>query len=889
MRTDTATPVRHADYRVPDYLIDRVELDVALHPTRTRVLARLAIRPNPQGRPGAPLALDGDDLQAERIELDGAALDLALARRDGLVIETPPQAPFTLMIETRLDPSGNTQLMGLYRSGAAYCTQCEAEGFRRITYFLDRPDVLSVYTTRIEAEKAEASVLLGNGNRIEAGDIAGTSRHYAVWHDPHPKPSYLFALVGGNLAVLPDSFTTMSGKTVALGIYVEPGKEHRAGYAMDCLKRSMAWDEREFGREYDLDVFNVVAVSDFNMGAMENKGLNVFNDKYVLALPQTATDGDYAGIETVIAHEYFHNWTGNRITCRDWFQLSLKEGLTVFRDQEFSADQRSRPVKRIADVRNLRAGQFAEDAGPLAHNVRPDLYREINNFYTSTVYEKGAEVIRMLQRLIGRDAFRRGMDLYFERHDGRAATVEDFVSCFAAASGRNLEPFMRWYSQAGTPVVRVRSSYDAAARTLTLDLAQSTPPTPGQPHKEPVVIPIALGLVLPDGGSCALATRNSDGASPAELAHGVFELATAERRIVFHDLPRRPVPSLLRGFSAPVRLEADLSDGDLRTLLQHDEDSFNRWQAAQTYAMRLLLRSVASYRSNAVFAEDAGFLEAFASLLDGSGRDGLPADPSFTALAVALPSEGDLAREIGHDVDPDAIHAAREHLRATVGRALAPKMQRLYAALHSTAPYSPDAASAGRRALRNAMLALIAAGDPAAGTALASAQLEAADNMTDRIGALSVLANLPGAAREAALARFYEAFADDPLVIDKWFALQATIAEPGALERVQGLMQHGAFTMSNPNRIRALVGSFASSNPTQFHRPDGAGHAFIADLVLALDPKNPQMAARLLGAFRSWRSLEALRRGHAEAALRRVAAAASLSNDVADIVSRSLA
>ncbi|MFZ0559464.1 MAG: aminopeptidase N, partial [Methylovirgula sp.] len=500
MRTDIAKPIRLADYRPPDYLIDTVNLDLGLDPHATRVVARLSIRPNPNGRSGADLTLDGDGLNVKRVVLDGDEIDLRanFITPDALTIANPPQRPFTLEVETEINPSANTFLMGLYRSGSAYCTQCEAEGFRRITYFLDRPDVLSVYTTRLEAEIAEAPVLLSNGNLIKVGKIGGTTRHYAVWHDPYPKPCYLFAVVGGDLGAIHDSFVTASGRQVALGIFVEPGKEESARYAMDALKRAMRWDEVAFGREYDLDVFNIVAVSDFNMGAMENKGLNVFNDKYVLASPETATDDDYASIEGVIAHEYFHNWTGNRVTCRDWFQLCLKEGLTVFRDQEFSGDMRSAPVERIGDVRTLRAAQFPEDAGPLAHNVRPEVYHEISNFYTATVYQKGAEVIRMLKRLIGAQAFRAGMDLYFARFDGHAATVEDFIGCFETVSGRDLALFMRWYSQAGTPKVTVRSAYDAVAKTYRLDLTQSLAPTPGEAVKLPATMPLALGLVGPN-------------------------------------------------------------------------------------------------------------------------------------------------------------------------------------------------------------------------------------------------------------------------------------------------------------------------------------------------------------------------------------------------------
>ena len=881
MRTDSAEPVRLKDYRVPDYLIDKVELDVKLDATTTRVLARLEIRSNPLGRPDAELVLDGDGLRARRIALNGETLDPAanFVSPDRLTIAQPPQTPFTLEIETEIDPSANSRLMGLYRSGSAYCTQCEPEGFRRITYFLDRPDVLGIYTVRIEALKAEAPLLLSNGNRIAAGDLEN-GRHYALWRDPFPKPSYLFALVGGDLGSVHDEFITRSGREVQLGIHVEHGKEPQAAYAMDALKRSMAWDETAFGREYDLDVFNIVAVSDFNMGAMENKGLNIFNDKYVLASPSTATDADYAHIEAVIAHEYFHNWTGNRITCRDWFQLCLKEGLTVFRDHEFSGDMRSRAVQRIANVRALRAAQFPEDAGPLAHNVRPETYQEINNFYTATIYEKGAEVIRMLKVLIGDAAFARGMDLYFERCDGTAATVEDFVACFAEAAGRDLTAFSRWYHQAGTPLLEAAGTYDAPARTFTLELAQSCAPTPGQPHKEPFVIPLALGLVGPDGDLALKADAAQ--ASEAEIAAGVFELSTAKRKITFLDVPSRPVPSLLRGFSAPVRLDYAASEPDLITLIARDSDSFNRWQAAQTYASRLLLRSVASIRASGQPKNSEGFIDALATVIDDS------ADPAFTAQIIALPSEADIARDIGEDVDPDAIHIARDALRRAIGKGLASALLGAYARHAGNGPYSPDAAAAGRRALRNAALDLYCAGDPVEGGRLAWRQFETADTMTDEIAALAALAQTPGAAREDALQTFYGRHASEALVIDKWFALQAMIPAGDTLDRIKNLMRHPAFSLGNPNRVRALIGAFAAGNQTRFNAPDGGGYDFVAGIVLDLDAKNPQVAARLLAAFKSWRSLEPNRRARAEAALRRVAGHGGLSADVRDIVDRSL-
>jgi aminopeptidase N len=884
MRTHVGQPVRLADYRVPDFLIDSVELDISLDRNVTRVVSTLAVRPHPEGRADAPLALDGDELALTGIHLDGEALAVSayVATPSELTIAEPPRRPFKLKIETQLDPAANTKLMGLYRSGSAYCTQCEAEGFRRITYFLDRPDVLSVYRVRLEADKVEAPVLLSNGNLESTGDF-GTGRHYAVWNDPFKKPSYLFALVAGDLARVGGEFVTASGRRVELGIYVEPGRESRADYALDALKRSMAWDERAYGREYDLDVFNIVAVSDFNMGAMENKGLNVFNDKYVLASAATATDDDYAGIEGVIAHEYFHNWTGNRITCRDWFQLCLKEGLTVFRDQEFTADQRSAPVKRIADVRGLKSAQFPEDAGPLAHNVRPEVYQEINNFYTATVYQKGAEVIRMLKALIGAPAFRAGMDLYFERCDGTAATIEDFLACFAEVSGRDLTEFKRWYSQAGTPLLTVRTAYDEARKTFRVDLAQSLAPTPGQSEKEPAAMPIALGLVDPEGGDLPL---TSSDATLEELRSGVFALEGASRTLEFAGVKRRPALSVLRGFSSPVRIDDDLTEDDLVTLLQRDSDSFNRWQALQTLAVRLLLRSVAAIRQGVAPSFEGGFIAAYGSVVADALEGRI--DPAFAALSLHLPSETDIAREIGRDVDPDAIYRARDSLRGALGRAHAAGLASLHEAMSSSGPFSPDAAGAGRRALRNGALAMYVSGSAIEGELRAQRQLAEADNMTEKFGALVALATIPGPSREHAFEAFARSYAAEPLILDKWFALQAQIAESGTLARVRGLMAHHAFSLANPNRVRALIGGF-TANQTQFNRADGAGFDLLAEIVLTLDPTNPQIAARLLTALRSWRSLEPGRRDNAAATLRRVSERNKLSADVRDIVTRSLA
>ncbi|MGH6684300.1 MAG: aminopeptidase N, partial [Pseudolabrys sp.] len=723
MRTDTASPVILSDYRPPDWLVETVTLDFSLHPTQTKVRATLRLKPN-LGGTAAPLVLDGDGLTLAGLKLDGVALSAEsyVATADRLAIPQAPNGPFTLEIETLIDPDANTQLSGLYRSNGTYCTQCEAEGFRRITYFPDRPDVMAIYTTRIEADKAATPVLLSNGNLIESGDLAG-GRHFAVWNDPHPKPSYLFALVGGNLLHTEDRFRTMSDRDVTLRIYVEPGKESRCGYAMDSLKRAMKWDEQAFGREYDLDIFMIVAVSDLNLGAMENKGLNVFNDKYVLANSNTATDTDFAQIEAVIAHEYFHNWTGNRITCRDWFQLCLKEGLTVFRDQEFSSDMRSRPVKRISDVRGLRGAQFIEDAGPLAHPVRPEKYKEINNFYTSTIYEKGAEVVRMVRTLIGPEKFRAGMDLYFERHDGHAATVEQFIQCFADAGRRDMTQFMRWYSQAGTPEVTVTGRFDAARKSYTLECKQNAPPTPGQPTKKPMVIPLSVGLIGKDGRDYQLALK-----SGGAVERGVLVLSETAHTYEFSGISERPVLSINRGFSAPIKLNTDLDTDDLDFLAAHDGDAFNRWQALQTTAMRLLIGNVAALRAAKPLPGGAGLIAALAAILDDHELE-----PAFVALALAPPGEGDIAREIGRDIDPDAIHRARNALRTAIGRTLGSSLVKIYERMAVPGPYSPDATNAGRRSLRNLALDLLAATGAPESIARAARQFDAADNMTDRM------------------------------------------------------------------------------------------------------------------------------------------------------------
>jgi aminopeptidase N len=880
MKTDTPRPILLKDYRPPSYLVDAVGLDVSLHPTRTRVQSRLKIRPNPAvPKPGA-LVLDGELLELESVRLDGrllAAGEYKLSDKE-LTIPAPPKAAFALDIATVCNPEANKALTGLYLSKGIYCTQCEAQGFRRITYFLDRPDVLSTYTVRIDADRNTAPVLLSNGNPVERGTLDGGARHYAVWRDPHPKPSYLFALVGGNLASFASDFTTASGRSVDLRIYVEPGKEGRCAWAMDSLKRSMKWDEERFGREYDLDVFNIVAVSDFNMGAMENKGLNVFNDALILASPETATDTAFEGIERVIAHEYFHNWTGNRITCRDWFQLCLKEGLTVFRDQEFGADMRSAAQHRIGEVRGLKARQFPEDAGPLAHPVRPNRYIEINNFYTATVYQKGAEVVRMLQTLLGRDGFRKGMDLYFERHDGQAVTVEDFLACFADSSGRNFDQFMTWYQQAGTPELVAGLKYDARTRTAELTLDQIQPPTPGEAKKKPLQIPVRLGLLDDRGRDLKLIL-----ASGERLADGLVVLTRRSEKFTFRDIPSRPVASLLREFSAPVNLTIGRSDDELRFLMAHDGDLFNRWQAAQDYAARVLLAAIAARRARQRLPQPRAFIEALAPTLSDDDLE-----PGYRAQFLVLPSEHDLARIVGRDVDPLAIHKARNALRKAIATRLHDAFAEAYRRMETPGPYSPAAGPAGRRALRNVALGYLASRGRPEDIARAATHFAQSRNQTDETAALSILSQINVPERAAALARFYERWKDDHLVIDSWFAYQAASPLAASLATVRKLTHHPLFSIKNPNKVRALIGTFAAGNPVNFNRPDGRGYDFVADRVLEIDAFNPQIAARLLAAFRSWKALEPGRRRAARKTLQRVAKAKPLSHDVFEIVSKML-
>ena len=869
------------DYKPSAFLIDTVHLDINLHPTATRVRSTLRIHRNPDAAEKAgSLVLDGEALELDEVRLDGMKLDdsgYTLTDKT-LALENVPDEPFDLEITTFCNPEANAALSGLYRSRGIFCTQCEAQGFRRITYFIDRPDVLSRYTTRIQADLEMAPVLLANGNLIEKSEPGNTGVHHAVWEDPHPKPSYLFALVGGDLRCVRDTFKTMSGRVVELLIYVEPGREDRCAWAMESLKRSMKWDEERFGREYDLDIFMIVAVSDFNMGAMENKGLNIFNDKLILAQPETATDADYAAIEAVIAHEYFHNWTGNRITCRDWFQLCLKEGLTVYRDQEFTSDLRSRTVERIGDVRMLKTHQFPEDAGPLAHPVRPDSYIEINNFYTATVYEKGAELCRMLETILGREGFRAGMDLYFERHDGDAATIEDFLACLADATGEDLTQFMRWYEQAGTPEVIASVNYDAPSKTAEVNVSQVTMPTPGQDRKRPLHMPLRIGLLGQNGADLPLRLESGD-----EVPDGLLHLREAQQTFRFVDIPSKPVPSLLRGFSAPVKLTTNLGERDLEFLMAHDSDLFNRWQAGQNYALRVLSRATAAIRAGKP-CEDPG---AFVSALSASLQD-RSLEPAYVADVLKLPSESDIAREIGKNVDPDAIHTAREWLKNAIADALRDVLDDLYAANAVDGPYSPEAGPAGRRALRNAALALLAAATGEDGIERVRTHYETAGNMTDAIAALSILTHVAGAEREAAFEDFLEKWKDDHLVIDKWFALQATASLPDSAERVKTLQAHPLFSMKNPNKVRSLIGAFANMNPTGFCRANGSGFRLVADAVLDIDTFNPQISARLLGAFKSWKMLEPSRQTAAKGELDRIKSKDNLSRDLFEIVTKTL-
>jgi aminopeptidase N len=879
MKSEPPRLIYLKDYRPPAYLTDTVELDVKLHPTETRVMARLTMRPNPASdEQGAPLVLDGEKIRLESLTLNGVKLNDYELSPDGLTLPSVPDEPFVIEVSAICNPQDNKALMGLYRSRDLYCTQCEPQGFRRIMFHQDRPDVLARFRVRMEADKDETPELLANGNLVEYGVIPDTGRHFAIWEDPFPKPSYLFAMVAGKLAFVEDRHLTASGREVTLRIFVEPGNEDRCGWAMECLKRAMAWDERRFGLEYDLDMFMIVAVSDFNFGAMENKGLNIFNDKLVLARPDTATDGEYEAIESVIAHEYFHNWTGNRVTCQNWFQLCLKEGLTVFRDQEFSSDERSRTVQRIADVRFLKARQFAEDAGPLAHPVRPEYFIEINNFYTRTVYEKGAELCRMLFTMFGEDGFREGLDLYFERNDGQAATVEDFIGAMADANEADLDQFMRWYSQAGAPELTCKLFYSSAKKTAKLTVKQSTKPTPGQPEKLPFHIPLKLGLLGSDGKDMPLKLAGGE-----EVKDSLLHIREEEHTFDFEGVMERPTPSFLREFSAPVRLTTGLSNRELEFLMGHDRDLFNRWEAGQTLAAKFLMTMTDGVRQGKNSRPGAGFMKALAkTIVDES------LDPAYRAAVLAAPSEIDIAQEIGANVDPSAVHAAREQFRRALGRGLKDELLRLYEIHAIDGPYSPDAGSVGRRALRNSAMSLLAASGIKGEIVRVVDHYHDATNMTDTIAALAVLSTLDGPAAGPAFADFYEKWKDDHVVIDKWFALKAQSPRMGDVEGVRGLMANPLFSLETPNKVRAVLGVFANGNALRFNEPDGRGYDLVAGAILEIDKFNPMTAARLTSAFESWRILEPKRQALARAAVERVVKVEGLSRDTFEIASKIL-
>ncbi|MBD1552309.1 aminopeptidase N [Pseudomonas typographi] len=885
MRTEQPKTIYLKDYQAPDYLIDETHLTFELHDDHTLVHAQLVMRRNPAAGGGLPpLVLDGQQLELLSLKLDDAELGSAdyQLSEDHLSLQ-PKAEQFTLDSSVRIHPETNTALEGLYKSSGLFCTQCEAEGFRKITYYLDRPDVMSTFTTSLSADKQKYPILLSNGNPVAQGEDQG-GRHWATWEDPFKKPAYLFALVAGDLWCVEDTFTRASGRDVTLRIYVEPENIDKCQHAMDSLKKSMRWDEQVYGREYDLDIFMIVAVNDFNMGAMENKGLNIFNSSCVLAKADTATDAAHQRVEAVVAHEYFHNWSGNRVTCRDWFQLSLKEGFTVFRDAEFSADMNSRTVKRIEDVAFLRTHQFAEDAGPMAHPVRPASFMEISNFYTLTVYEKGSEVVRMLRTLLGAEGFRKGSDLYFERHDGQAVTCDDFVQAMEDANAVDLSQFKRWYSQAGTPRLAASEQYDESANTYTLSFRQSCPATPESAEKQPFVIPVELGLL--DAQGRALPLRLQGEATPQGTTR-VLAVTEAEQHFTFLDVPAKPLPSLLRGFSAPVKLSFPYNRDQLMFLMQHDSDGFNRWEAGQQLAVQVLQDMIGQYQAGQPLVADVRLIQAFETLLDDDSLD-----QAMVAEMLSLPGEAYLT-EISEVADVDAIHAARDVARKQLANHLHARLWRRYQANREVSRVTPYLASAehfARRALQNITLSYLMLSEREDVLAATLEQFENADNMTERLTALAVLVNSPfERERAAALDRFAEQFKGNPLVMDQWFTVQAGSTVPGGLARVKALMLHPAFTMKNPNKVRALIGAFASQNLVNFHAADGSGYRFLADIVIELNGFNPQIASRQLAPLTRWRKYDSARQALMKAELERILASGELSSDVYEVVSKSLA
>ena len=881
MLRDNPPTIYLKDYTPPEFAVDQIDLRFELGEKHTVVTSDLKLHAlETGGHLPTTLTLHGLELELLELVLDGKAVDSKQYRVEGetLSIDNVPDK-FRLKIVTRIYPQNNTSLEGLYVSNNKFCTQCEAEGFRKITYYPDRPDVMAPFTTTLVADKGKYPVLLSNGNLVEKGDLDG-GQHFATWKDPFKKPSYLFALVAGNLDCLEDKYTTASGREVTLQLFVEPGNLDKTRHAMDSLKHAMQWDEQRFGLEYDLDIYMIVAVGDFNMGAMENKGLNIFNTAYVLAKPETATDNDYEGIEGVIAHEYFHNWTGNRVTCRDWFQLSLKEGLTVFRDQEFSADMGSAAVKRISDVRMLRAMQFAEDAGPMAHPVRPESYVEINNFYTVTVYEKGAEVVRMYQTLLGRDGFRKGMDLYFERHDGQAVTTDDFRAAMADANGVDLAQFRRWYSQAGTPVVEVTATYDEKNNKYTLRLAQSCPDTPGQSDKEPFHIPFAIGLLDEKGKDIPLQLESE---SSAGSTTRVLEFTQAEQQFTFVNVPGVPVPSLLRGFSAPVKIKSELNNEQLAFLLANDSDPFNRWDAGQQLSINILLKLMDDIENGRALNLDPLFIDAMRKTLISTYLD-----PALIAEALVLPGEGYLI-ELTPPANPDTVHQAREFVRTQLATALRNDFLSVYEANQVRGDYQYNAVDAGRRSLRNICLSYLSTLADNEAIQRCMQQYQQADNMTDTFAAMVPLNNIDCPERAQVLQEFYDQWKGEALVVNKWFSLQASTSLPDAFQYVQQLLQHPDFDIRNPNRVRSLIGAFSRGNPLHFHNADGRGYRFVADQVLQLDALNPQVASRMVSVFNNWRKFEPGRQELMKEQLERIVATPDLSKDVYEIVSKALA
>ena len=872
MTQQTPPTFYRQDYSAPNYLTDQIELTFQLNQDETLVTARSLFRRNAEQTVGRKsLFLDGQELELVVISLDSRALATAdySVTDAGLMVHNVPDT-FTLEITTRIHPDRNTALEGLYRSSGNYCTQCEAQGFRKITFYQDRPDVMARFTTRIEADASTCPVLLSNGNLLEKGSL-GAGRHYAVWQDPFPKPCYLFALVAGDLVCLEERFVTRSGRTVLLQIFVEPRNQRKCAHAMHSLHKAMRWDEEVYGLEYDLDRYMIVAVDDFNMGAMENKGLNIFNSKYVLASPETATDQDYLGVEGVIAHEYFHNWTGNRVTCRDWFQLSLKEGLTVFRDQELSADMNSRPVQRISDVRLLRTFQFKEDSGPMAHPIRPDSYVEINNFYTVTVYNKGAEVIRMMHTLLGIEGFRRGMDLYFARHDGQAVTCDDFVAAMADASGLDLDQFKRWYSQAGTPVLRVSESWEEENGVYTVTVQQSCSPTPGQEVKQAFHIPLHIGLL--DG-------RGKD----MVVSDTLLQLREAEQSFAFPALTERPTLSFLRGFSAPVRVAPFQGREELAFLMAHDSNLFNRWDAANRLSESIILECVQTLQQGGTPVLDPLFVDALRLNLQQKGGD-----KALLAQALTLPAETTLALQM-EVIDPDNLFLARRFVRAELARQLHQELRQVYEENREIGGYALTPEAMGRRSLKNISLSYLLAMEPlsADNLDLAMKQYGQKANMTDVMAALTALVNCAVEQRQEVLGDFYQQWQNEPLVVDKWLSLQATSSLEDTLETVKYLLNHAAFSLHNPNKVRALIGAFATGNQVRFHNASGAGYAFLSNQIITLDRTNPQIAARLMTPFTSWKRYDTNRQQLMREQMETIAGQKGLSAGVYELVQKSL-